>query len=71
MCVSPPNGPSAMVTDRLQSNLSCVLLGPGKVRFERRPTPQIVDPHDVLVQIGYVGVCGSDVSSLLLLTNFR
>ncbi|OAQ90106.1 D-xylulose reductase A [Purpureocillium lilacinum] len=66
MCVSPPNGPSAM-TDRLQSNLSCVLLGPGKVRFERRPTPQIVDPHDVLVQIGYVGVCGISEESPLVM----
>jgi D-xylulose reductase len=28
---------------------------------EDRPVPEISDPHDVIVQISYVGVCGSDV----------
>ncbi|OKL59759.1 hypothetical protein UA08_04501 [Talaromyces atroroseus] len=41
-------------------NLSCLLYGPGKVRFENRPIPTIDDAHDVLVRISYVGVCGSD-----------
>ncbi|RAL17638.1 NAD(P)-dependent alcohol dehydrogenase [Aspergillus homomorphus CBS 101889] len=44
-----------------ETNLSCVLYGPGKVRFEDRPVPEIDDPHDVLIRISYVGVCGSDV----------
>ncbi|KAL3468128.1 GroES-like protein [Aspergillus heterothallicus] len=44
-----------------ETNLSCLLSGPGKVRFENRPVPEIEDPHDVLVRISYVGVCGSDV----------
>ncbi|KAG8407130.1 Endo-1,4-beta-xylanase 2 [Metarhizium acridum] len=40
---------------------SCVLYGPGKVRFEDRPLPVIDDAHHVLVRIAYVGVCGTDV----------
>ncbi|EFZ04173.1 zinc-binding dehydrogenase domain protein [Metarhizium robertsii] len=42
-------------------NLSCVLYGPGKVRFEERPLPVVEDAHDVVVRIAYVGVCGTDV----------
>ncbi|KPM43760.1 putative D-xylulose reductase A [Neonectria ditissima] len=44
-----------------QSNKSCLLYGAGKVRFEDRPVPVIEDPHDILIRISYVGVCGSDV----------
>ncbi|VUC31001.1 unnamed protein product [Clonostachys rosea] len=44
-----------------ESNLSCVLYGPGNVRYENRPTPKIEDKHDALIRIAYVGVCGSDV----------
>ncbi|KAL6354351.1 hypothetical protein LRP88_11681 [Fusarium phalaenopsidis] len=44
-----------------QTNLSCVLYGPGKARFEDRPVPSLKDPHDVIIRISYVGVCGSDV----------
>ncbi|KAK9419905.1 putative D-xylulose reductase [Seiridium unicorne] len=44
-----------------EQNLSCVLFGPGKVRFENRPVPEIHDPNDVLIRVSYVGVCGSDV----------
>lgn len=29
--------------------------------FEDRPVPELVDPHDVLVNVKYTGVCGSDV----------
>ncbi|KAF7553539.1 hypothetical protein G7Z17_g3542 [Cylindrodendrum hubeiense] len=42
-------------------NLSCLLSGAGKARFEDRPVPEITDPHDILIRIAYVGVCGSDV----------
>ncbi|KAE8153132.1 GroES-like protein [Aspergillus avenaceus] len=42
------------------TNLSCLLYGPGKARFENREVPSIEDPHDILVRISYVGVCGSD-----------
>ncbi|KAM6508537.1 hypothetical protein FALCPG4_018377 [Fusarium falciforme] len=44
-----------------QTNLSCVLYGPGKARFEERPVPSLEDPNDVIIRISYVGVCGSDV----------
>ncbi|KAK9319169.1 GroES-like protein [Lipomyces orientalis] len=42
------------------TNLSCLLYGPGKVRFVDRQVPSIEDPHDILIRISYVGVCGSD-----------
>jgi D-xylulose reductase len=38
-----------------------LLYGPGDARLEDRPIPTIEDPYDVIVRIGYVGVCGSDV----------
>ncbi|GAP89477.1 putative D-xylulose reductase A [Rosellinia necatrix] len=44
-----------------QTNLSCVLYGPHNVKVEDRPVPEIQDPHDILIRISYVGVCGSDV----------
>ncbi|KAJ5674480.1 chaperonin 10-like protein, partial [Penicillium maclennaniae] len=43
------------------TNLSCVLFGAGKVRFEHLPIPSLEDPHDILVRVAYIGVCGSDV----------
>lgn len=43
-------------------NLSFVLEGVNKVKFEDRPIPEIKNPHDVLVQVKYTGICGSDVS---------
>jgi D-xylulose reductase len=42
-------------------NLSFVLQEPGKVSFEDRPIPKIEDPHDVIVEVKYTGICGSDV----------
>ncbi|CAM1507627.1 Fc.00g072680.m01.CDS01 [Cosmosporella sp. VM-42] len=42
-------------------NPSCFLHGPGIAKFEDLPLPRVVDPHDVIVRIRYVGVCGSDV----------
>lgn len=44
------------------SNLSCLLYGPHEAKFEDREVPGIQDPHDVVIRIAYVGVCGSDVS---------
>lgn len=48
-----------------KKNLCCLLYGPGKARFESREVPALEDPHDILVRIAYVGVCGSDVSPFL------
>lgn len=45
-------------------NPSCLLYGPGDVRFEDRPMPVIEDGNDVIIRIAYVGVCGSDVCSI-------
>ncbi|GAB7353252.1 hypothetical protein MBLNU459_g3762t1 [Dothideomycetes sp. NU459] len=42
-------------------NLSFVLNKPYDVKFEDRPVPKIESPHDVLVNVKYTGICGSDV----------
>ncbi|KAH0105152.1 GroES-like protein, partial [Aureobasidium melanogenum] len=42
-------------------NLSFVLQKPYDVKFEDRPIPQIRDPYDVIVNVKYTGICGSDV----------
>ncbi|GKZ27560.1 hypothetical protein AbraCBS73388_004982 [Aspergillus brasiliensis] len=42
-------------------NLSFVLEGIHRVKFEDRPVPDIKDPHDVLVNVKFTGICGSDV----------
>lgn len=43
-------------------NPSIVLYEAKIAKLEDRPVPELSDPHDVLVRIKYVGVCGSDVS---------
>ena len=43
-------------------NPSIVLYSAKTAKVEDRDVPELVDPHDVLVRIAYVGVCGSDVS---------
>ena len=48
-------------------NLSFVLDSPLKVKYEDRPVPELKDPHDVIVQVAWTGICGSDVSTLLWL----
>jgi len=42
-------------------NPGIYLYGPGDARLEDSPMPQITNPHDVIVRIACVGVCGSDV----------
>lgn len=42
-------------------NLSFVLEGTHQVKFEDRPVPELKDSHDVLVNVRYTGICGSDV----------
>lgn len=41
--------------------MSFVLEGIHKVKFEDRPIPQLRDAHDVLVDVRFTGICGSDV----------
>ncbi len=42
-------------------NLSFVLKAEKEVVFEERPIPSIKSPYDVLVQVNFTGICGSDV----------
>lgn len=42
-------------------NLSFVLQSVKQVKFEDRPVPEIKSPYDVIVEVKYTGICGSDV----------
>ncbi|CAI7571193.1 unnamed protein product [Penicillium bialowiezense] len=42
-------------------NLSFVLEGIHKVKYEDRPVPELKDPHDVIINVKFTGICGSDV----------
>ncbi|CAG5137578.1 uncharacterized protein ALTATR162_LOCUS157 [Alternaria atra] len=42
-------------------NPSFVLKAIDELTFEDRPVPEIEDPHSVLLQVNYTGICGSDV----------
>ncbi|GKZ21809.1 hypothetical protein AbraIFM66951_008727 [Aspergillus brasiliensis] len=37
------------------------LHGPRVAKIEDQPIPELLDPHDVLIRIRFIGVCGSDV----------
>jgi D-xylulose reductase len=47
-----------------EKNLALFLLGPGNALIGESPYPAINDEHDIIIQIAYVGVCGSDVCLL-------
>lgn len=47
--------------DIAEQNLSFILEGIHQVKFEDRPIPELKDPHDVLINVKYTGICGSDV----------
>jgi len=42
-------------------NLSFVLEAIEKVKFEDKPVPEIKDPYEVLIEVKFTGICGSDV----------
>ena len=46
-----------------------MLQKPGEVKYEDRPIPEINDPYDVIVNVKYTGICGSDVGTLLSPSN--
>ena len=46
-------------------NPAYFLHGPGIAKIDNTPYPTIEDPHDVIIRIAYLGVCGSDVSICL------
>ncbi|TKA70917.1 putative D-xylulose reductase A [Cryomyces minteri] len=43
------------------SNSSFVLEKAGSVKYEDRPIPELKSPYDVLVNVKFTGICGSDV----------
>lgn len=55
---NPSSGQQTLI--ELQ-NLSFVLEKANAVKFEDRPIPKLQSPHDVLVNVKYTGICGSDV----------
>lgn len=42
-------------------NLSFILEKPLSLKFEDRPVPELKSPYDVLINVKYTGICGSDV----------
>jgi L-iditol 2-dehydrogenase len=50
-----------MAREGVSEMKAAVLTGIGKVEVRDVPRPEIVRPDDVLVRVGAVGVCGSDV----------
>ncbi|KAK9241928.1 chaperonin 10-like protein [Lipomyces tetrasporus] len=42
-------------------NPSLILKAVQQLEFEDRPVPELLDPYDVLVNVKYTGICGSDV----------
>lgn len=50
-----------MATQTQQQNPSFVLQEANKITFEERPVPQLKGPYDVLLQVNFTGICGSDV----------
>ncbi|CAL5869340.1 uncharacterized protein PFLUO_LOCUS3569 [Penicillium psychrofluorescens] len=42
-------------------NLSFILEGIHQVKYEDRPVPELKNSHDVLINVKYTGICGSDV----------
>ncbi|KAJ5580140.1 uncharacterized protein N7459_006125 [Penicillium hispanicum] len=50
-----------MTSSPTAQNLSFILEGIHQVKFEDRPVPELKDPHDVIINVKYTGICGSDV----------
>jgi threonine dehydrogenase-like Zn-dependent dehydrogenase len=57
---------SSSTNIQTMQNPSIVLYGAKNAKLEDKPLPKDLDPHDVLVRIAYVGVCGSNVCLPLL-----
>ncbi|KAJ5376351.1 Polyketide synthase enoylreductase [Penicillium cosmopolitanum] len=49
-----------MTSAATAKNLSFVLEGIHQVKFEDRPIPELKKPHDVIINVRYTGICGSD-----------
>src|SRR5258708_2243043 len=49
-------------TDRVYKAMRALTFqGPGQVRIEERPMPQLLAPDDAVVHVDATGVCGSDL----------
>ena len=48
-------------SSHIMQNPSVVLYGTKNAKIEDTAMPEVVNVHDVIVRINYVGVCGSDV----------
>ncbi|KAK5168539.1 putative xylitol dehydrogenase [Cryomyces antarcticus] len=44
-----------------EKNSSFVLEKAGSVKYEDRPIPELKSPYDVLINVKFTGICGSDV----------
>lgn len=44
--------------------LAAIFNGPGQLNLEQRPIPKIEKDNEVILEVGGVGVCGSDISML-------
>lgn len=42
-------------------NPNIILYAPHTAKLEDKPIPTLSSPHDVVIRINYIGVCGSDV----------
>lgn len=50
-----------MVSAKTIQNNSFVLSGVKNIVYEDRPIPELKEPYDVLLQVNFTGICGSDV----------
>ncbi|KAK5087292.1 hypothetical protein LTR70_007235 [Exophiala xenobiotica] len=50
-----------MATQTETKNNSFILSGPKNIIYEDRPVPELKDPYDVLLQVNFTGICGSDI----------
>ncbi len=41
---------------------AAVLKAPGEIEMQERALPSFLDPHEVLVEVAYAGVCGTDLA---------
>ena len=53
-----------MNAERNETMLAAVFKGQGKLELEQRPIPHIQKDDDVIIEVGAVGICGSDLHIL-------
>jgi (R,R)-butanediol dehydrogenase / meso-butanediol dehydrogenase / diacetyl reductase len=58
-------GSAPRIEDDGKSMHVAVYRGEGRVPVESLPIPPLKDPHDVLVEIAYCGICGTDLHAIV------